>query len=111
MTQNSELSRKVSTKATVTRQYFVGKTPSSPMEVKNEELEVALFVTEPAKVSIGQGLTLNLGNFESARIDVSIAIPCYREEVDAAYSYAQNWVEARLEAEVLSIRKNKPNLF
>ncbi len=99
------------TSAVVSKQYFQGKTPTTDQETKNEQLKVGLFVTEPAKVSVSQGLTLNLGNYESARIEVSIAVPCYREEVDDAYRYAISWVEDRLSTEVSSVRKNKPNLF
>lgn len=97
--------------AVVARQFFEAKEPVAPAEVKNETIEVHRFVTEAAKVSVSMGLTLNLGNFESARIDVSVVVPCYREEVDAAYKYAHSWVEKRLGAEVQSIRENKPSLF
>jgi hypothetical protein len=81
------------------------------MEVKNEPSVVQRFLTETARVSAGMGLTLNLGNFESARIDVSISLPCYCEEVEEAYDYARQWVEKRLDAEVKDIRANKPGLF
>lgn len=97
--------------AVVTRQYFAGKEPSSKPETKNEELTVRLFATEPAKVSVSNGLTLNLGNFESARLDVSVSVPCYREEIDDAYVFALNWVNNRISAEVSEVRKNKPNIF
>ncbi len=100
-----------STSAVVSRQYFEGKEPSSEMDTKNEQVKVSVFVTEPAKVSVSQGLTLNLGNYESARIEVSVSVPCYKEEVDDAYKYALNWVESRLSNEVVSVRKNKPGLF
>lgn len=97
--------------AVVTRQYFEGKNPLADAETKNELLEVRRFLTEPAKVSVSKGLTLNLGNYESARVEVSVVIPCYREELDAAYSFADKWVETRLGAEVSSVRANKPSLF
>ena len=43
-------------------------------------IEVRKLKTAPALVGIGYGLTLNLGNFESARIDVSVSVPAYAEE-------------------------------
>lgn len=112
MSKKPELeSNKKPLAAVVSRQFFVGKEPSASAETKNEELEVRLFATEPAKVTVSNGLTLNLGNYESARLDVSISVPCYREEIDEAYTFAQNWVERRLSAEVSDVRKNKPNIF
>src|SRR4051812_42401043 len=86
------------TAAVVTRQFFEGKEPSSAPDTKNEVITVHRFLTEPAKVSVSKGLTLNLGNYESARIDVSVVVPCYREELDWAYKYADGWVESRLNA-------------
>lgn len=97
--------------AVVSRQYQTAGQPPEAPDVKNEVLEIQLFVTEPAKVSVGMGLTLNLGNYEAARIDVSLFVPCYREEADEAYKYAHGWVEGRLAAEVEDIRSKKPSLF
>jgi hypothetical protein len=105
------IEKKVQTVAFVQRQYFEGKKPISDLVVKNEPLTVQRFVTEPARVSVGMGLTLNLGNYESARIDVSLVVPCYCEETEEAYVYARDWVEKKLEAEVQDIRTNKPGLF
>lgn len=75
------------------------------VEAKNEELEVRTFVTQPASVEIGYGLTLNIGNYESARVDVKISVPCYAEEANAAYDFAKKWAEERVQAEVKEIRK------
>lgn len=95
----------------IQRQYFEGKNPLTEPEVKNETMEVRRFLTEPARVSVMMGMTLNLGNYESARIDVSVALPCYREEVDAAYVQAHEWVNSRLQKEVEDVRANKPSVF
>jgi len=103
--------KRIEAVAVIQRQYFEGKLPSTELVAKNEPITVACFLTEPAKVSVGMGLTLNLGNYESARIDVSLVMPCYREEAEAAYTFARNWVEERLTAEVKDIRANKPGLF
>lgn len=96
--------------AFVTRQFAVGRDKGAP-DSQIERLKIHRYRTEPAKVSIAMGLTLNLGNFETARVDVSITVPCYREESDGAYSYARSWVEDRLQAEVDDIRKNKPSAY
>jgi len=36
---------------------------------------------DPAYVSIGAGLTENLGNFESLRIDARVSLPCANDDV------------------------------
>lgn len=53
-----------------------------------EDLEVKTFVTEPSYISVNHGRTINLGNYESARIDVRISVPCYQSEIPEALLYA-----------------------
>jgi hypothetical protein len=62
-------------------------------------IAVHKFETEPAKVTVEYALTVNLGNFESAKIGVSVSIPCYAEELEEAYEFAQSWAEERLTRE------------
>jgi hypothetical protein len=69
-----------------------------------EVVEVLKFDTAPAIVKRGYGLTLNLGNYESARIDVAIEVPCYVQDVEKADRWARAWVEERVVAEVNSVR-------
>jgi len=57
-----------------------------------------------AKVRRGYGLTLNLGNYESARCDVSIEVPCVLQDVGAADEWARAWVEKRVVQEVENVR-------
>lgn len=51
-------------------------------EEKRKVLEVRKFETEPAFVRVNAGTTINLGNYESLRIDVSLSVPCYVEEIE-----------------------------
>ena len=74
-----------------------GKMP--PPEGEEGVIAVHRFEGEVAKVSVDYALTMNLGNYESARISVSVELPCYREEIDDAYEYAQAWVEERIAKE------------
>lgn len=80
---------------------------AAPPEVKEEKLAVHRFVTAPATVGVDLGLTINTGNFESARISVSVTVPCYREEVESAYEWAKNWVEEKVKTEVADIQAMK----
>jgi len=81
-------------------------------ELSGDEDVIAVheFRTEPARVMVDYSLTMNLGNYESAKIGVSMQVPCYTEEVDEAYAFAQSWVTARLEKEkqlVHSVKKSR----
>lgn len=55
-------------------------------------------------VTLEGSRTLNLGNFESARIGVSISIPCDAEAVGEAYTWGTNWVSQRIEEECSGIK-------
>lgn len=55
-----------------------------------EDLEVREFKVDPAYISVNHGRTVNIGNFESVRVDVRVSIPCYKEEVVEAILYADN---------------------
>jgi hypothetical protein len=51
-------------------------------ESEREDIEARKFAVEPAYVRVNAGVTKNMGNYESLRVDVSITVPCYTEEVD-----------------------------
>lgn len=91
------------TTLTVTKSFKMqsGEVEADPVD---ETIEVTKFETEPAKVRVGFGLTINLGNYESARLDVSVEVPCYKEQVDEAYDQAKDWVEGRVTKEVAEIK-------
>lgn len=75
----------------------------------NQEIEeqkhitIRPFATIPAKVAVKLGRTINLGNYESARVDVSMEIPCYREEVLDVYPQLFAQVSTLMAAEVAKI--------
>jgi len=101
---------KTSEKAIVAfvRGRFIKKGPEGDEETEFGEdpitLDVHRFDTTPAIVRRGYGLTLNLGKFESARIDVGIEVPCYAEDAETADEFAVRWVESRIQQEVDAIR-------
>jgi len=111
MAKNTKTAKKVTetkvvmgstdTKVTVTRT-VMGKDVST--DTKEDKLVVNQFVTEPAKVSLTMGVTINLGNFEGARVDVGVTLPCYAEEVEAAHSFASSWVETKIVREIEALR-------
>lgn len=51
-----------------------------------------------ARVGFSSGMTLNLGNYESARLEVSISMPCNVDEVDETFEFCKRFVEEKGEA-------------
>ena len=77
----------------------VRKTVFGKEEVSNERIRIRPFISQPASISVKAGLTINLGNYESARVDVMLTMPCYPEEVDSTYEDVKNWVDGRVSHE------------
>ena len=69
-------------------------------EDKRTVLEVRKFETEPAWVRVNAGVTKNLGNYESLRVDVSISAPCYVEEIEDVQKNVAGLVADMLDAEI-----------
>jgi len=71
-----------------------------------QQIEVQAFAegTVPARVKVSQGLTINMGNYESARIDAGVELPCYVEEVSDAFERAYAICGEQLQAQVSEIR-------
>lgn len=65
-------------------------------EDSEETLEVHEFITEPVLLRVGFGVTENLGDFESVRVDISLTVPCYKEELEDAAKFAEEWVATRV---------------
>ena len=98
--------KSVPTKAVVSRTYLVsGKVASEHSE--EETLEVRQFVTPPAKIGLEYGLTVNMGNYNSARVSVTLELPCYVEEINEAYHFAEEWVAARISLEKDQLKKRQ----
>lgn len=52
-----------------------------------------------AFVRVGAGMTINLDNYESLRIDCGVTIPCKRESLKEAYDIASEFVAERISEE------------
>lgn len=95
---------------------FLHKGKEYDSKATEEVVHVHDFDGPVARIRRGYGLTMNLGNYESARFDVVLELPCHVEDIDAADDFAKAWVEKRCEAEVAEVRgngnggaKSKPN--
>jgi len=84
----------------------VSKSVFNQEEESQQLIQVRPFATEPARVGVKLGRTINLGNYESARIDVSIDIPCYVEEAPSIYKSILAKAGEILSEEVTKITKS-----
>lgn len=50
-------------------------------------------------IKVSRGETINLGNFESARIDISIEASCDEKSIEEKHEELQNWVYDKINQE------------
>lgn len=69
----------------------------------------ARMIESPVMVSTSVGLTINLGNFESARVNAGISYPCKNEasEIEATFKKAWALVESEVARESKDVRGEK----
>lgn len=95
--------------ARVVRRFYKGRKLD---ETKQEDIVETRMLPEgvnPAGVRLKYGLTLNLGDYESARIDMEWYVPCLPEEIEDVHEYIDRSLTERMEQEVLAIRGGKTN--
>ena len=73
--------------------------------VTQEKGKVKLFDGEPAVVRVSMGTTLNMGNYQSLRLGVDLALPCAPAKVEAAFVKASAFVQKKLDK---MIQENTP---
>lgn len=70
-----------------------------------------LFKTAPAHVRVSGSVTRNLGDYNSAKVEVSVQLPCYpvEEEVMSTYNYASSLVDRLIDRELsLAVPGHQP---
>lgn len=86
---------------------------SEHLEVKKEvnNLRTKVFTEDPVRLFVDYSRTVNMGNYESAKISVGLSIPLGREidnatkaEIDAAYKYASEYIENKMAIEVKGVQ-------
>jgi len=85
---------------------WVEKKYNGTQERQDTKIPIQPFVVEPAYVNYSAGVTLNMGNYQSARIDVGISLPTYVEEISDAYKQAIEIVDKIMEEEVNKLRNS-----
>jgi nitrate reductase NapAB chaperone NapD len=85
----------------VLRPAMVYKTKKGQNE--QDVIEVTEFRGEPSHVGCSAGLTLNMGDFNSARFDVTVRYPVCPGDEERAFVKAQDFVTTKLEEETKKI--------
>jgi len=60
-----------------------------------------------ATVGFGLARTINLGNYQSARVEVRIDCPCYKAEISDVFNDVRDLVKSYVEEEVEEIKRNQ----
>lgn len=47
-------------------------------------------------IRVEGGRVMSLGNFETARVGVTITVPCSKDSLEEAYAYATEWVSSKI---------------
>jgi len=72
--------------------------PWEPLSSDEDTMEPVRFPegVEPARISVTLGLTLNLGDYESAKISVTCTLPTPVEGLEDAYASAREFAGQKL---------------
>jgi hypothetical protein len=111
---NPDRQKSVSTKARIDvsteKTVFDGGNKSkivTEIKAHQEELEKKVMADRPVYVSVDHGVTLNLGNFNMGKVNVSISMPIGKEltpeitaQIDSAYRFCQKYCEDKVGDEV-----------
>lgn len=95
---NQHLQTKPMVGSTSTSKSVSGKEIASSTS-ESQTLHSGVF-TNGMSITIEGGRVINLGNYETARIGVSITVPCHPESLNEAYKFGTDWVSARIDEAV-----------
>lgn len=85
-----------------------GKSVGEHVEEENPKLGQANIKKEDwCTVGFEVSYTHNLGNYQSARVQVSLAVPCPHAEISEIYDTAKAWVEERMESLIEELNSDK----
>lgn len=92
-------------KMTVRRTFKAGGEITKVEDGDSEVMETPCFVGPTATVSMNIGQTLNLGDYESCKVDIFMSVPCYLGEEDRALEHVRSFVQSKLVREVTEIKE------
>ena len=75
-----------------------------------EHIKVRVFATDTIRVGTTLGVTMNMGSYESMRVDVKVDMPCYIEEAKECFGQVVRFAFSRLKEEVEGLKKEFPKI-
>lgn len=87
---------------TVSAQHKNGKMLLDKQETLNKGVMVP--AEQMCQVHVGGSHTVNLGNYESAKISVGITIPCTKDDINDSYDFATTWVSEKITEAVKDVK-------
>ena len=69
-------------------------------EEKTEHPGVIFPESDTIIMEVQGGSTINLGNFESARIGVHLRLPCNKDSLEETYKFATDWIGEKINSAV-----------
>jgi len=98
------------TKKKTTIKVAKGKTtvkhPDGSIEQEEEKVSSKEYEGQVCNVGFSLAHTMNLGNYESLRVEVSLHMPVYAHEIDWAHEFGSKWVEDKMEAKIDNYKKD-----
>ena len=64
--------------------------------VKAKDLPFDVPDKNAAQVGLSVGGSYNMGNFNNAKLSVSITVPCKVDEVEIAYKFCKDWADGKV---------------
>ena len=64
---------------------------------ENKELKPVICSSTPAIITVSAGRTINLGDYNSAKVEVSLSYPCDPDDLDNAYEHVFGWVDGKMD--------------
>lgn len=91
-------------KVWVSAQLMKSGKPIGDVDAKEDMILVDAFEVPPATSRVNLGMTVNIGNFESLRVDSGVEIPCYKEELPEAQEFCFSLAEKFLFEKVREVK-------
>lgn len=92
-------------KIRVTRQFKCDGTITEDDD--EDDIPVGVFETLPAMVRLSLANTINMGDYNSVKVNVDVTVPCYVEELPEAYKFCKKFVCDRLVEELVELEADK----
>lgn len=72
------------------------KNPDGSETVTEIPLKEVVISKPMINVGMSAAMTFNLGNYQSAKLSVSLHVPCGAEELEDTYGFIKDWVNGKM---------------